>query len=75
MATILAGVGLLVVIGLGSVWVMRRKTEDHEMDPSQWIGSDFSDTHHHSHGGHASDGDSSGEEGGSGSDSGGSAGD
>lgn len=83
MGSILALVGILGVIGLVSVWVMRRKTKDHEMDSTQWIDSDFSNSHSHSHAEHLSDGDaatdsggeSSGDSGGSGSDSGGSGGD
>lgn len=81
MGSILALVGILGVIGLVSVWVMRRKTEDQEMDSTQWIDSDFSNSHSHAE--HSSDGDSatdsggesSGDGGGSGSDSGGSGGD
>jgi hypothetical protein len=76
MGLILTLAGILVVIGLVSVWWMRRGTEDHEMDSSQWIGTDFSDHSTHSHGDPASDGDSGGDScadgGGSGSDSGGS---
>ena len=87
MVSTLALVGVLVVIGIFSVWVMRRRTEDREMDSTQWIGSDFSDPHPHSHAEHSSGedaasestsdsgGESSGDGGGSGSDSGGSGGD
>lgn len=87
MGSILAVVAVLVVMGIASFWVMRRRTDDHEMDSTQWIDSDFSDPHSHSHAEHSSDGDaamdsggessgdSSGDGGVSGSDASGSGGD
>lgn len=87
MGSILALVGILVVIGIASVWMMRRRTEDREMDSTQWIESDFSGPHSNSHAEHSSRGDaasestsdsggeSPGDSGGLGSDSGGSGGD
>ena len=83
MGSILAVLTVLVVMGIVSFWVMRRRTDDHETDSTQWIDSDFPDPHSHSHAQHSSDGDaatdsggeSSGDGGVSGSDAGGSGGD
>ena len=50
MGAILTWAGILVVIGIVSIWWSRRTTEDHEMDSSQWIDTDFSDHQGHAHG-------------------------
>ncbi|MFO1461995.1 MAG: hypothetical protein U1G08_21645 [Verrucomicrobiota bacterium] len=75
MGAILTWAGILVVIGIVSIWWSRRTTEDHEMDSSQWIDTDFSDHQGHAHGDYSPDGDTGGDSSSDGADSGGSGGD